>query len=296
MGIMRRTAGVLVGAMALALVACGATDTPQDPPESDPEAEATEDAPLVVGHRGSAGTSPENTLVSIADAIESGADMVEIDVQLSADGEPFLFHDSDASRTTDVVDVFEDRAGSPITSFSWDELSSLDAGSHFDEEFAGEPIPHLLDVPAVIDDSGVVVNIEVKEPNNSPGVEQTLADVLVEDDGWRELLEQDQVVVSSFDEASLADFGSLAPDVPVYQIGTIPDDAILVLWATYAVGVVTNHDTVHPDDIQRVREADLAMGVYTVNDPEEMNRALGLDLDFIITDFPADLVELIQGQ
>ncbi|HLS15155.1 MAG TPA: glycerophosphodiester phosphodiesterase family protein [Beutenbergiaceae bacterium] len=304
---MRRPTALFLGAAVLLVAGCSSAaegETEDNTPETETQDQDTgtaaeplsgDDGPLVVGHRGATGTSPENTLVSIAEAVEMGADIIEIDVQLSSDGEPFLFHDSDATRTTDVVDVFEDQVRQPITSFTWEELSQLDAGSHFSEEFAGEAIPHLTDVPGVLDDD-VVMNIEIKEPGDSAGVEQVIADLLAEDGEWQELAEQDRVIISSFDEESMSTFAELAPDVPVYQVGTVPGEAILDLWTTYAVGVVTNHENARAEDVQRVRDKGMGFGVYTVNTTEDMERVLELDVDFIITDYPADLIELIESQ
>ncbi len=307
---MRRTPIVgIVAALALTLGACqsgdddgGAETTGQSGGEESGEQESGEqttdddgERPMVVGHRGAMGTSPENTVASIQDAVDAGVDAIEIDVQLSQDDEPFLFHDDNGTRTTDVAEVFADRANSPITSFTWEELQQLDAGSFFDEEFAGEGIAHLDDVPEVIGDSGIIVNIELKEPQDSYGVEQVVADALTSEQ-WAPLVSDGQVIVSSFNDGTLAAFAELAPDVPVYPIGTIPSEGILDMWAGFSEGVVTNHSTVNASDIDRVRAADLRVGVYTVNYPDEMNAAIDLGVDFIITDYPRDLIEILDGQ
>ena len=101
------------------------------------------DAPILIGHRGAAGTAPENTVAAFKDGRASGADFFEIDVQLSADGVPFLFHDNTPARTTNVEEVFPGRENDPITSFTWAELQQLDpaavralAAEHIGEEQA----------------------------------------------------------------------------------------------------------------------------------------------------------------
>ncbi|SCE98737.1 glycerophosphoryl diester phosphodiesterase [Micromonospora viridifaciens] len=247
--------------------------------------------PDVVGHRGSSGLAPENTVPSFRLSRVHGADRIETDVQLSADGEPFLFHDDIATRTTDVEQVFPDRAGDPVTSFTWAELSRLDAGAYFAREFTGTRIPSLRDV-ALAAGPRTQVNVELKSPANSSGVEQVLADALRHDPAWRGLVARRHVVVSSFDSGSLRTFASLAPEVPVLQIGAIPDDATLAEWATWAAGVVTNHLRLAPEDVQRVRRAGLSLSVYTVNDPAQMRAMMALGVDAIITDFPDVLMRL----
>lgn len=252
-------------------------------------------APEIVAHRGSGGTSPENTAASFRDARTSRADAVEIDVQLSADGVPFLFHDATGARTTDVAEVFPDRAGEAIVDFTWAELRQLDAGSYFAPRFAGEPIPHLNTAARTLAGSSAVVNVELKSPENSPGVEAVLAHELATDPAWQRLVARDQVVVSSFDEASLTAFHELAPDIPVLQVGTIPDEETLERWAGFADGVVTNYRTLDPADIDRVRAHDLSLSLYTLNSVEALEEAATLCVDQVITDFPTQMVRLQRG-
>lgn len=263
--------------------------------EQEWEEEATGD-PHIVGHRGAAGTSPENTMAGVRDARASGSDVVEVDVQLSADNVPILFHDATGARTTDVAEVFPDRASDPITSFTWAELQLLDAGEFFSQRYDGEPIPHLNDAADTVAGSPMSVNIEIKSPEDSPGIEAVLAEELATGPGWQRLIARDQVVVSSFEESSLVTFHGLAPDIPLLQIGGIPDDATLERWATFADGVVTNYRTLDPADIDRVRAHDLSIGLYTVNSPETMQAAIDLGVDEIITDFPRALDRLLAGR
>lgn len=279
---------VAVGALAAAAVAI----TLAAPAAAQPE--PTADAPQVIAHRGSGGTSPENTVASFRDGRTSRAEFFEIDVQLSADGVPFLFHDADGGRTTDVAEVFPDRAEDPITSFTWDELSQLDAGSYFGVQYTGERIPHLNDAAAQAR-GNIGVNVEIKSPESSPGVEQVLAEAIATERHWQRLLESDRLVVSSFDEESLRTFHELAPEVPLLQVGEVPDDATLASWAEFATTVVTNYRTLDPADVARVHDAGLALSVYTANAPEAWAQLTDLGVDSIITDFPAALVRFQRG-
>ncbi|MGP5044361.1 glycerophosphodiester phosphodiesterase [Glutamicibacter ardleyensis] len=122
---------------------------------------------ILIGHRGAAGVAPENTISAIETGSRSGAGFVEIDIQLSADGVPFIFHDDTPARTSNVAEVFPNRENDPITSFTWDELQRLDVGSYFSEQFVGEKIPHFDDVAdALTGETGVF--IEIKSPAKSP--------------------------------------------------------------------------------------------------------------------------------
>lgn len=94
----------------------------------------------IVGHRGAAACAPENTLVSFQIGLDQGADIIELDVQLSADGHVVVFHDETLDRTTNARGRLAERTLA--------ELKTLDAGSWYHPRFAGEPIPTLEEVLA----------------------------------------------------------------------------------------------------------------------------------------------------
>lgn len=89
----------------------------------------------VIAHRGFSAAAPENTLASLRAAMDVGADALEFDLQVSADGVAFLFHDDTLDRTTDAT--------GRIREWSARELEGLDAGSWFSEAFRGEPVAPL---------------------------------------------------------------------------------------------------------------------------------------------------------
>ena len=89
----------------------------------------------LAAHRGARLDAPENTLAAIKAAIERGAAWVELDVRYTSDGVPVLFHDADVSRTTDGT--------GPLENYSLKDLQALDAGSWFNESYAGTPVPTL---------------------------------------------------------------------------------------------------------------------------------------------------------
>ncbi len=91
----------------------------------------------IIAHRGYSARAPENTLSAIEAAIDAGADAVEFDLHVTADGTPVLFHDATLERTTDGEGALRGRTLA--------QLRGLDAGSWFSPEFAGEPIPTLAE-------------------------------------------------------------------------------------------------------------------------------------------------------
>ena len=214
--------------------------------------------------------------------------MIETDVRLSADGELFLFHDDTGARTTNVARVFPDRANDPINSFTGAELRRLDAGAWFGEEFEGEPIVFLADLPAAVG-FALGVNLELKAPADSPGVERAVAAALESPD-WVRLREGFSVTVSSFDPAAVLAFARLAPQVPAWQLmDTIPDAALLAAGADYLQGVVAYHRCLTAAGAAAVRAAGLGLWTYTVNGAPDTDAVLALGVDAVITDFPEAL-------
>src|SRR5689334_8396777 len=96
----------------------------------------------VIAHRGASGTAPENTLPAFRRAEELGADMVELDVQLTRDGHPVVIHDRTLDRTTSGHGAVRRR--------SLDEISTLDAGAWFGRSFAGTRVPRLEEVLSAV--------------------------------------------------------------------------------------------------------------------------------------------------
>jgi glycerophosphoinositol inositolphosphodiesterase len=91
------------------------------------------DKPWIIGHRGAAALAPENTIAAAELAFQLGAAGVETDIRISQDGVPFLMHDSNLLRTTDVSTIFPGREHEDASSFTWAELHRLNAGKWFAE-------------------------------------------------------------------------------------------------------------------------------------------------------------------
>lgn len=215
--------------------------------------------------------------------------MIETDVRLSADGELFLFHDDTGARTTNVAQVFPERANEPINSFTGAELRQLDAGGWFGEEFAGEPIVFLADLPEAVG-FALGINLELKVPADSPGVLGAVAAVLESPD-WVRLRQGFSVTVSSFDPAAVLAFARLAPQIPAWQlVDDIPDAALLAAGAGYLQGVVADHQYLTAAGAAAVRAAGLGLWTYTVNGEPDTDAVLALGVDAVITDFPERLV------
>ncbi len=143
----------------LAAAGC-ATDIDNGERDAPPAADARSPAPILVAHRGASAYAPEHTVASYELGIEQGADYIEPDLHITADGVLIAFHDLTLERTTDVEDRFPDRYREaeirgemtrvwPVSDFTFDEIRTLDAGSWFDPSFAGARVPTFREVVEV---------------------------------------------------------------------------------------------------------------------------------------------------
>ena len=110
--------------------------------------------PLLIAHRGGAAEAPENTLGAFRRALDLGIRWFELDVQMTKDGALVVIHDETVDRTTNGT--------GPVSSFTFEEIRKLDAGSRFSPDFAGEKIPTLREVLDRCAEQGAVVFIELK--------------------------------------------------------------------------------------------------------------------------------------
>ena len=110
--------------------------------------------PSVIGHRGAAAFAPENTLESIRTAAEIGAKWVELDVKLTKDSIPIIFHDDTLERTTSGY--------GPVAEASWNDIKELEAGMWFSEGFTNVSVPTLEDALEEILKLKLGVNLEIK--------------------------------------------------------------------------------------------------------------------------------------
>ena len=109
--------------------------------------------PTVIAHRGFSAVAPENTLPAFQQAIDAGADMIELDIRLTTDKQFVVIHDATLERTTTGCGIVENH--------SLSELQRLDAGAWFGRGFSGTVLPS-LDEALSLCQNRILVNVEVK--------------------------------------------------------------------------------------------------------------------------------------
>jgi glycerophosphoryl diester phosphodiesterase len=238
----------------------------------------------VMGHRGSAGTAPENTLLSFREARDAGAQAVEFDVVLAKDGVPVVFHDATLERTTNGHGNVWDHAV--------EELKQLDAGSWFLPQCAGERIPTLEETLKLCAALGLRINVEIKP---QPGLEIRTTEAVVEmlERWWP--LDQSLPLLSSFAVASVSRALELKPDWPRGLIfDLLPPD-----WRERmeTVQATTLHGNAkYPSLLLELVATAKPVYAYTVNDVKRARGLFALGIAGIFTDYPGQMLPFAPGQ
>ncbi|GAB3623794.1 glycerophosphodiester phosphodiesterase [Mariniluteicoccus endophyticus] len=227
-------------------------------------------------HRGASAYAPENTIEAFLLAAEQGAHGVELDVQLSADGELVVVHDETIDRTSDGTGT--------VAAMTLAELRGHDYANGMDG-FSGVALPTLAEVFEALRPTGLSVNVELKNGINFyPGIEKaTLA--AIEASGMRE-----RVLVSSFNHYSLKTLQQLDRDVP---LGLLFAEGLYLPWEYAAdFGAAAIHPCLPFLQVRGVVEyahqAGVAVNVWTVDEREHLELCVALGVDAIITNRPDD--------
>jgi glycerophosphoryl diester phosphodiesterase len=233
----------------------------------------------VIAHRGASGETPENTLAAFRRALEIGVDGVELDVHLSADGEPVVIHDPRLERTTTGTGLVKDATIAA--------LRRLDAGRWFGEAFAGVRMPTLAEALDVLRAVRVVVEIK-NGPIYYAGIAERVIAVIGA--GGHE-----RVTVSSFDHHVLRDVRRAAAHLDTAILYSArPIDPIRLARDAGATVLHPHWPFLTPDLVDAVRAAGLRVEAWTVDDPVHLAHVIAMEPDGIMTNFPARLRALLQ--
>jgi glycerophosphoryl diester phosphodiesterase/membrane-associated phospholipid phosphatase len=264
-----------------------------DPVERVPHFAAREVA--IIAHAGAQGHAPPNTMEAFEAALELGADTLEMDLQVTADGEIVTIHDGTVDRTTDGTGAVAD--------LTLAELQALDAGATWTDEdgatpFAGQGVRHatLREVLEAFPDTFLVIELKT---DGGEAIVQPVIDLVVEHGA------EDRVAIASFSEAYLVPVREQLPAVPT----NMPESETYDFYVRHLVGlhpwwsppgmlyqVPEVHDgrqVVTPRFVRAAERLGVDVHVWTVNEPEQMHRVLDAGVHGIITDHPDRVVEVL---
>ncbi len=237
--------------------------------------------------------APENTMAAFSVPAEMGYGF-ELDVALSADGRLVVIHDDDLERTTGAAGFVDETP--------WEVIAGLDAGSHFDPRFAGEPVPEL---PAVLARFGndVVINIEIKSPRDK-STRAALAGAVVKSISDAGLVRH--AYVTSFDPFVLEQVRLANPEIRRGQIFATFEDADLSRVEKYVLKHLLLNKKAQPDMlsvedafltpryVRRMSKKGYRILTWTVDEPDEMRRFAEMGVHGIITDRPDLATEALE--
>ncbi|WP_307176213.1 glycerophosphodiester phosphodiesterase [Streptomyces africanus] len=261
----------------------------------------------VVAHRGASEDAPEHTLAAYTKAIEDGADALECDVRLTADGHLVCVHDRRINRTSN--------GRGAVSALELADLAALDFGSwkageaykgrdedpdweHRPEDREATSVLTLERLLELVADAGrrVELAIETKHPTRWAGqVEERLL-VLLKRFGLDAPVsaEESPVRVMSFSARSLHRVRAASPTLPTVYLaqfvsprlrdGRLPPGVPI---AGPSLRIVRNH----PLYVERLKRAGHQVHVWTVNEPEDVDLCVGLGVDAIITNRPRAVLD-----
>jgi glycerophosphoryl diester phosphodiesterase len=240
-------------------------------------------SPVIFAHRGDLTHAPENTLPSFQQALQKGADGVELDAKLTADGQVIVIHDMTVDRTT--------TGKGRVASFKLDDIRKLDAGTWFNEKFSGTKVPMLAEVFELVG-KDKLINIELT--NYSTPRDGLVLKVC-------ELIKhhniQKQILFSSFLPSNLKIAAQTLPEIPR---GLLAMPGLVGLWARSFGFMFGEYEALHPyisstsrEQVQRVHRLNRRVHVWTANSPEEVNRLKEWGVDGIFTDDPQTAVRAL---
>lgn len=239
---------------------------------------------MVIAHRGFSGAAPENTLAAFQKAIEIGSDMIELDVQLSKDGNLVVLHDENLERTTN--------GRGRVVDSTLQELKKLDAGSWFGEQFSGAKIPTLSEVLDLAK-GRVLVNIEIKHPAHGQYPITELADQAFEEVKKAGMV--NGVIFSSFNPSALEWIKNNEPRVRVALLYHRDWNSLPEITAAKGYLVLNlRHTYLTKTKIAKIHREGMKVNVYTVNSEEELVKFVRWSADGIITNHPHRLIKILK--
>jgi glycerophosphoryl diester phosphodiesterase len=243
--------------------------------------------PLSAAHRGHSIAYPENTLEAYRKAIELGADMIECDVNITADGKLVMMHDSTLDRTTNGT--------GHVSAASWTEIQGLDAGAKFMPEFAGVRVPSAEETLLLYKEAGILSCFEVKGANSdeSNRIAIGLVDLFVK----HSML--DTAFMSSFSHEVLQLARSKCPDL-LLAPERLPDEApadppeAVRQAKSFPAQVLQHHYTVLTADVVRaLHENGIAVWSWPMMDESGMVFSIDLGADALMGDDVQLMLEVL---
>lgn len=238
----------------------------------------------IFGHRGSAGTHPENTMISFKEAARVGADGIELDIQMTRDGVIVVIHDETVNRTTNGKDK------GWVKDYTLKQIKKMDVSYKFKDQYGKCEIPTLEEVFDWAKSNQVHINVEFKTGLVSyKGIEEKTLK-MIKDYGLEE-----RIVLSSFNHYSLVKCRQLSNSI---DLAILYMEGLYEPW-DYAKRLKTNgihpyHQTINKEIVEESKRNGIAVRPFTINDEKKMKQFIDFGCSAIITDHPKKAITLIK--
>jgi glycerophosphoryl diester phosphodiesterase len=241
---------------------------------------------LVVAHRGSSGSAPENTVAAFEMALESGADIIECDVRLTRDEQVVVFHDRNLDRTTN--------GDGPVEGKMLEELRRLDAGSWFGAGFKGEQIPTLDEVLRLLA-GRAFLNIELKADFREHGRNMLLQKRVLETIKGSHA--EHRVFLASFNHRLMREIKDKHPQLKtaiIYKaVRDFASRPSRLISRARADAFVCGRWWLRSKLLDDLQNHHIPLFVYTLNKERDVERMKRLHVDGVITNFPEVVVRAL---
>lgn len=245
-----------------------------------------DDGFIIIAHRGASASHPENTMAAFEAAVQMNAEMIEIDVMMSKDSVPVVFHDGSLNKHTD--------GKGPLKNLTVDQLMKLDAGSWFDEKFTGERIPTLEEVLEFASGT-IALNIEIKTEAVTDelrgGVEEKSLKLV------KKYEMENHVLFSSFDYRAIRHLKELNADIPVGLLynkrlsGNLKPSELIKKYSANAFNC--NYFQLTKKRYSNLQEHKIPALIYTVDKKKRMKKLLEKGVRGIFTNKPDVLLDVV---
>lgn len=280
---------MLPAGLALLLGSCAPASQPANP--------FIQGRTLNIAHQGGEGLRPSNTMLAYRHAADLGVDMLEMDMHATRDGALVLSHDATLDRLTDTQGRIADLTLAQVLAADAGYAFTPDAGVTFPYRGQGVRVAQLSEVLAAFPNVPMTIEIKQASPSIAAPFCKTLRDAGV----------TDHVIVASFSDMALNEFRAACPEVttsmtekelrPLVLLGKVGLARLAPLPGRVAQVPVRsgNIEIVTPSFVRAMHGRGVAVQVWTINDPAEMRRLVGMGVDGIITDRP-DLLKTVLAE
>lgn len=245
----------------------------------------------VIAHRGYSSQAPENTLAAFQRALETGADMIELDVHLSKDNQVIVIHDATLKRTTGESGT--------VKSKTLTELKQLDAGSWFSSEFKDEPIPTLEEVIKLVDGKSTLL-IEIKVDDQSKVYEGLTKEILAV---IRKNHAANWCILQAFESEYLTELYQSETTIPYFKLIVNTHEPVptyidsKLRWGSMDKSIPFKainpyYKTLTPMQVSQWQSQGYEVHTYTVDEAEDIKLIANMGVNGIITNYPERAMQL----